>query len=68
MNAVNENAEEAQVNTIYRCRHWSKDNEFRSLRPNVVNEQFALAKLALQEEAKFLKLLGQDEWPSNMGP
>ena len=66
MNAVEENEEEAQVNTIYRCRHWFERNDYRSLRPNILNEQFALAELALQEETKFLNLLGQDEWPLNM--
>lgn len=66
MNAVKEGDEDAQVNCIYRARHWSEENEYRSIKPTELNKQFFLSKLALEEERKFLAFIEQDEWPNNM--
>lgn len=67
MNAAREGDHDAQINSIYRCRHWSEVNNFRSVKPSVLNEQFQLAKLAIEEQRKFLTLLACDEWPADMG-
>ncbi len=66
MSAVADGQEEAQVNCIYRLRHWSECQGFKSVPNKVVVEQFNFSILALNEERKFLELLESDEWPSSM--
>ena len=66
MNAVKEGDQEAQVNAIFRTRHWCEVNDFRALKPSTLNDLFLSAKLALYEEHKFLQFIGQDNWPTNM--
>ena len=66
MNAIKDRHETAQANTVYRARHWSERNDFRSLSPGVLNDLFKLSKLALIEEAKFLKFIGEQSWPVDM--
>lgn len=66
MNAVRENDEEAQINTIYRARHWCEENHFRSVKPTELNALFLCSKRALYEEEKFLKFINQRSWPKNM--
>ena len=60
MNALRDNDEDGQIITIFRLRHWCEWNEYRSAKPDTVNEQYKLAKLALDEEGKFLQVVGQD--------
>lgn len=66
MNAMNDGLEDAQVNTIHRLKYWSEANQYKSAQSKIVVEQFKLAVFALQEEAKFLKYINEDEWPANM--
>lgn len=66
INALKEGDEEAQVNTIYRARHWCEANDYKPVKSTVLSDQFRKAKFALSEEAKFLKLLGKRTWPLNM--
>lgn len=66
MNAIKNDEEDAQVNAIFRARHWCEKNEYRPIRPSMLNEQFRFAKMALYEEAKFLVLIDEDEWPKHM--
>lgn len=66
INAIKDGEEEAQVNTIYRVRHWSEDHDFRSVNPETLSTLFNHSKLALDEENKFLSVLGQTHWPANM--
>lgn len=66
MNAVKDKKEDAQVNTIFRARHWCEYHDYRSVNPMTLSEQFDLAKQALYEEQKFLALLNQSVWPKNM--
>ncbi len=66
MNAVLDGHEDAQVNTIFRLRHWSEHNRFKPAQASLVTEQFNLSLLALKEEEKFLSLINEERWPSNM--
>ncbi len=66
MTASIEGKEDAQVNCIYRLKHWSESNDFRRVQGKVVGEQFGLAVLALKEEDKFLDAIQSDEWPEHM--
>ncbi len=66
MSAVNDGLAEAQVNCIYRLRHWSESHEYKSVPTKIVVEQYNFSILALSEEKKFLELLGNDDWPPNM--
>lgn len=66
MNAVKDGEEEAQINTIFRARHWSEMNNYRPLKPTMLNNLFNLSKLALDEETKFLSKINANEWPENM--
>ena len=66
MSAIADGKELAQVNTIFRMRHWSELHRYRSVQSKVVSEQFMLAALALKEEEKFLRIIGETEWPEHM--
>lgn len=66
MNAVRGKNERAQVNCIFRLRHWCELNEYRSVRPNVLNDQYRYATLALTEEKKFLDAINASDWPSEL--
>ncbi len=66
VNALKDGEEDAQVNTIYRVRHWCELNNYRPVKSCVLNEQYNLSRLALNEEYKFLKYIGAEKWPKNM--
>ena len=66
MNAIKDDEEQAQVNTIHRARHWCETNNYRSIKPTVLNAQYQPARLALDEECKFLQLINFEDWPENM--
>ena len=66
MNAVLDDQVEAQVNTIFRLRHWSEMNRFKSAQHTVITEQFNMSILSLKEEQKFLSLIKENEWPAHM--
>ena len=52
-NAAKEDLEDAQVNTIYRVRHWSARNNYRSVNSDILSDQFQLAILALRRARNF---------------
>ncbi len=66
MNAVLDGLEVAQVNCIYRLRHWSESNDFKSAQSKTVVEQFNFSILSLKEEEKFLGIIGRSTWPTHM--
>ena len=66
MNALKQGHGVAQCNTIYRARHWCENNDFKSIKPDTLNKLYALSKQALKEEAKFLKEIGESNWPADM--
>ena len=66
MNAVMDDNENAQVNTIFRLRHWSELNGFKPVQSSTVSDQFCLSILSLKEEEKFLSILAEKEWPDHM--
>jgi len=66
MNAVLDGHEEAQINCIYRLKHWCETNDFKPVQSTVVAEQFHFSILSIQEEKKFLELIKRDQWPEHM--
>ena len=66
MNALKDGHDAAQTNTIHRSKHWFEQNDFKSVKPAPLTQLFTISKKALIEEVKFLKAIGQTNWPSDM--
>lgn len=66
MSAVANGYEQAQINSLYRIKHWSELHDYKSVNSKTISEQFQLSILALKEEDKFLSAIGEDDWPRNM--
>ena len=66
MSATSNGLEVAQVNTIYRLKHWSERHKYRAVQANVVTEQFSLAVSAIKEVDRFLDFIGREETYNSM--
>lgn len=66
MNAVKDGNEDAQVNAIFRAKHWCEKNQFRPITTNILNDMFTCSMFALKEESKFLDFIGDTVWPPKM--
>lgn len=66
MAAIENNQEDAQVNTIYRIKHWCELHRYKPVQSKVISQQFQLAIWALKEEQKFLNAIDDENWPPNM--
>ena len=66
MNASGPDAEENQINTLYRLREISRSNKFKAASYKVTVEQYENACNALREARKFESLIEGKDWPSGM--
>ena len=66
MNAAEPIEVRAQGNTLHRAKEYCLLNGLKTVQYSVINSQFKMALLALEEERKFLDYIGSDEWPPQM--
>ena len=66
MNATGPDAEQNQINTLYRLREISRSNKFKAASYKATVEQFESACHALREARKFESLIEEETWPSGM--
>lgn len=66
MAAFKDGNEAAQLNCIYRMKHWSETHKYRPVQTKVISDQFDISCPALKEETKFLQLIYEGDWPNSM--
>jgi len=66
MNAKGDAAVRAQINTLHRAKELFMLNGLKTVQYTAINQQYNIALLAINEEAKFLKYLDSSEWPPQM--
>lgn len=66
MNASGPDAQQNQINTLYRLRDISRANKFKASSYKITIEQYECACHALREARKFETLIEGEEWPVGM--